>query len=155
MSDFEKDITNIWSTWSQCNAMYHRWAANQDINYYQLLVLYAIDQRDALTQREICELEGLQKQTVNSVIRQFKAEGYVTLEPGQKDKREKLVRFTQKGRTYAQEVLSPLFQIEKKVYSMMGQERVQQLYELSRLFNLLFEDAIKTAEKEQADKGVK
>ena len=151
MADFEKDITRIWSTWSQCNAMYHEWAASQGINYYQLLVLYAIDQKGAVTQREICELEGLQKQTVNSVIRRFQAEGLVFLGPGQKDKREKLVRFTQKGSLYAHKVLSPLFQIEEKVYSMMGQERVQQLYDLSRLFNLLFEDAMKTAGKDQTE----
>lgn len=56
---------------------------------------------------------------------------------------------TQKGSRYAKKVLSPLFQIEKKVYSMMGQDRVEQLYDLSRLFNLLFDDAIKTAVKEQ------
>lgn len=153
MTDEEKDITRIWSTWSQCNAMYHEWAAARGINYYELLVLYAIDQTGTLTQREICALEGLQKQTVNSVIRKFRAEDLVVLEPGQKDRREKLVRFTNKGSRYAKEVLSPLFEVEKQVYAMMGQDKVQQLYDLSRLFNLLFQDAMKTSIKDQRSEG--
>ena len=92
-----------------------------------------------MTQKMICDCTGLTKQTVNSVIRTLKGEGYVVLSPGQGDKREKQVALTEKGAAYSREVLEPLHELERTVLARMGNGRVQQMINDITLFNTVFE----------------
>ena len=133
------DNERFWGAWGQANALYTRWADAHAVNYYLLFVLYALDGQAAMTQKMICDCTGLTKQTVNSVIRTLKGEGYVVLSPGQGDKREKQVALTEKGAAYSREVLEPLHELERTVLARMGNGRVQQMINDITLFNTVFE----------------
>lgn len=133
------DDKKFWGTWGQANALYTRWADAHEINYYLLFVLYALDGQEAMTQKMICDCTGLTKQTVNSVIRSLKNEGYVVLSPGREDRREKQVSLTEKGIAYSQEVLAPLHELERTVLTRMGSDRVEQMINDITLFNTVFE----------------
>lgn len=130
---------NFWGAWGQTNALYTRWADANNVNYYLLLTLYALDGQDPLTQKRICGCTGLNKQTVNSVIRALKNEGYVTLVPGAEDRREKQVVLTQEGIAYSRELLAPLHELEQTVFRLLGPERMEQMVDALTLFNLVFE----------------
>ncbi len=129
----------FYSVWSKGTALYVRWANVQGIGYPELMVLYAMKTKDRLTQKEIGEGYGLLKQTVNTVIRDLKARGYITLEPSKEDKREKLLSFTQEGEQYAFRMVEPLLCAEERVCKRIGYERMEQLQDIMELFNLLFE----------------
>lgn len=129
----------IWCAWGQSNGLYSSWAASRNINYYLLLVLYALEGQEAMTQKKVCICTGLTKQTVNSVIRSLKEEGYIELSPGSGDRREKQIFLTESGKVYFRELLAPLHKMEQRVIEIMGNDRVGQMLDDIVLFNTLLE----------------
>ena len=81
-------------------------------------------------------------------MRALKAEGLVSLQAGESDRREKRVYLTQKGTLYAAEVLSPLHTLEQRVFDIMGAERMKQMTDAITLFNLVFEKEVETLANE-------
>lgn len=133
------DEKKLWEIWGQANALYSLWSASKDVNYYLLFVLYTLDDQNSITQKKICTCTGLTKQTVNNVIRLLKKDGYVMLSPGINDRREKQVSLTEKGIAYSQELLTPLKELEQRVLSIMGNDRVKQMVDDISLYNTIFE----------------
>ncbi len=133
------DDKKLWGAWGRANALYTRWADARGISCYLLFVLYALDGREDMTQKRICDCTGLTKQTVNSVIRSLKNEGYVVLSAGQEDRREKRVVLTEQGLAYSREVLDPLQELERAVLTLMGSGRARQMINDITLFNTVFE----------------
>ena len=133
------DEQKLWEVWGQANGLYSSWAASKNINYYLLFVLYALEGQEAMTQKKICTYTGLAKQTVNSVIRSLKEKGYIELVPGLADGREKQVVLTEKGIAYSSGILTPLRELEHRVYQIMGSGQVQQMVDQITLFNTVLE----------------
>ena len=133
------DERKIWEVWGRANGLYSSWAASKNINYYLLFVLYALEGQEAMTQKKICTYTGLAKQTVNSVIRSLKEKGYIELVPGLADGREKQVVLTEKGIAYSSGILTPLRELEHRVYQIMGSDWVQQMVDNITLFNTVLE----------------
>lgn len=134
-----QDNEKFWGAWARTNSLYIRWADIREVNYYLLFVLYALDGQETMTQKEICNRTGLTKQTVNSVIRSLKNNGYVVLLPGSGDRREKQVAMTETGAAYAKELLTPLKELERSVFNIIGADRAQQMIDAITLFNIVFE----------------
>ena len=88
----------IWEAWGRTNALYTAWCAAAGQNQYRVIVLYAIDAHAPITQKHIADYTGLSKQTVSTVMRALKEEGFVSLQAGKSDRREKKVYLTQKLR---------------------------------------------------------
>ena len=134
-----KKSNDMWEVWGQTNALYTKWCSNTEQNPYQLFVLYALNAHEPVTQKRIADYTGLSKQTVSTVMRTLKEEGYVTLGAGESDRREKNVLLTEKGKHYAEEVLSSLYSLEQRVFEIIGEERMKQLSDDISLFNIVFE----------------
>ena len=77
----------FWEVWGRSDALYNRWAAAHGVNNYRLFVLYVLDNHPGATQKAIADHAGLPKQTVNTVVRALRDEGYVTLSPASGDRR--------------------------------------------------------------------
>ena len=137
----------FWEVWGQSNALYEDWAAWKNINSNLLMVLYELDHGDYITQKMIADYTGIPKQTVNTVIKGLLEQEYVTLTCGKNDRREKLVVLTDEGRKFGEELLAPLYDMEKKVFHIMGEERVQQMIDSIFLFNTVFEKEMKRGMK--------
>lgn len=140
------DEQKLWGGWGQANGLYSSWAAANNINYYLLFVLYALDGQEDMTQKKICICTGLTKQTVNSVVRSLKEDGYAVLSPGRGDRREKQVSLTEKGISYSEKLLAPLRELENRVLHIIGRERVEQMIADISLFNTVFEKEMEKAE---------
>ena len=132
------DAKKIWEAWGRANALYTTWAAERSINPYQLFVLYAIDGHDGITQKNIAAFTGLSKQTVNTVIRALKEEGYLELLAGSGDRREKIVRLTPAGQAYSSEILALLYELEADVIEMIGADRIHEMMNAIKLFTTVF-----------------
>ena len=111
---------------------------------YRLFVLYVLDNHPGATQKAISDHAGLPKQTVNTVIRALRTEGYVTLSPASGDRREKNAVLTPAGQAYARELLEPLYALEDAVFARMGDARVQEMMHAIALFNMIFEKETET-----------
>lgn len=139
MNDMNRKINAVWT---RSNALYAKAAALLGVGYPEMMVLYALETMGELTQKEIAERFGMQKQTVNSVVRALTKRGMLQLVAGRADKREKLLVLTDSGRDYAHTIISPLRRIEDKLYETIGEEKLQAMYETLDLFNLLLERAL-------------
>ena len=134
-----KKSNAMWEAWGRTNALYIKWCSGAEQNPYQLFVLYALNVHEPITQKKIADYTGLSKQTVSTVMRTLKEEGYVTLGLGESDRREKNVKLTENGKHYAEEVLSSLYSLEQRVFEIIGEERMKQLSDDISLFNIVFE----------------
>lgn len=134
----KKCVHDYYSSWAQGNSLYMKWAAVHEIGYPELMVLYALHMKGSVTQMKICDSYGFPKQTVNSVIRSFKAQGYIALTVNPSDKREKLVTLTDGGKAHSEKALGPLLEVEERVCKRIGERKLCQMIETMELFNLLF-----------------
>jgi DNA-binding MarR family transcriptional regulator len=125
--DITDDLASIHSAISRVNGLYGRWAQKQNINFYTMHIFYFLQKREAVTQKQICENSKIPKQSINNVIITLKNDGYISIIPGDKDKREKFIVLTEKGRGYMQEKFAPLLEIEERALQKMGTELVRQL----------------------------
>lgn len=79
----------------------------------ELWLLYALDDDDAHSQKQICEEWGFPKTTLNTAIKQAEAAGHLTMTHIPGKRREKNVCLTEEGKAYAKQVLSPIYAAEK------------------------------------------
>ena len=114
--------------WAKSTALYTKAASVLGVGYPEMMVLYALESMGELTQKQIAENFGMQKQ-----------KGYLLLEASEGDKREKRIVLTESGQVYAHRMIAPLRKAEEKVYRTIGNERLQVMCEILDLFNLLFE----------------
>lgn len=74
-------------------------------------LLYALDDGQAHSQKEISEKWLIPKTTLNTIVKECEASELVILEAGRG--KEKLIRITLKGKRYANEVLSLIYETEQ------------------------------------------
>ena len=103
--------------------VYEDYAKSVGLTYMSLTVLQIICYAEIPpTQKEICEQSHYNKQIVNSIIKGFTDKGYLEFREVESDRRNKQVLLTDSGRAYADKILSPLWEIEKKALSVLSNE---------------------------------
>ena len=127
------------AAWAKSTALYAKAASLLGIGYPEMMVLYALDTMGELTQKQIAESFGMQKQTVHTVVSALQRNGYLLLEASEGDRREKRIVLTESGQEYTHRIIAPLRKAEDKISRTLGNERLQVLCETLDLFNLLFE----------------
>ena len=142
---------DLWKVFISTKELYAMWADRHGITTSELAVIYAMDRYDLHTQKDICRSEKLKKAIANSVIRGLKEKGYITMENGVDDRREKMICFTEAGEAYVRDILSPLYELEAWIYHMIGRERTQQMIETAELFNILFEKKLRELDEKRVD----
>lgn len=80
----------------------------------ELWLMYALNDGEQHSQKQICDEWGFPRTTLNTAIKQAEAAGYLTMEliPGKR--REMNICLTEKGRTYAEKILNIIYQAEIK-----------------------------------------
>lgn len=128
------------------SGLYSRWAQKRNISSYTVCILYCLLEEGSLTQKKLREEFEIPKQSVNNIITSLKNDGHITLEPNPEDKREKLICLTEQGRSGAEELLAPLFTIERTVMERMGNKRAQQLIDTTITYCNYLEQEMENAD---------
>ena len=116
-------------------ALYDEYAKKHGMLMKTLLVLNVLFYaKEGVTQTEICRRTFLSKQTVNLIIKNLSADGYVTVTEVRENKRSKLVQMTEAGRSYCEKVVRHITWAEDTAMSMFTPEEQKQLIDLSRTF---------------------
>ncbi|MGQ5708958.1 MarR family winged helix-turn-helix transcriptional regulator [Lactobacillus sp. PSON] len=115
----------------RANKAYSEWDSQNNLPDYMSIILYELLIHKGLTQKELVNLSDLPKQSINKGIRSLQDLGYVKLIKDNNDKRKKYCSFTEEGKKYAQEKMTPLIELETKVATSMGKEKMAQLAKLS------------------------
>jgi DNA-binding MarR family transcriptional regulator len=145
-SKLREQIASVNSATSRTRAVYAAWAKKKNINYHELLVLYVLHESGNHTQKQMCDEHGIAKQTINNIIVDFVKNGYIQMVQDEKDKREKVIILTEKGREYARELISPLCAMEEAVAKKMGAERIRLFAEIALEFGNILEEEMRNAD---------
>lgn len=128
---------------SLITSVYGQYAKKNDLSYNELTILYTIEETPGCTQKEICESWMIPKQTVNTILNEFKKKNYIKVEADRKDRREKLLFLTKEGHAFADCVLTALHELEVQTIVELGQEKAFQLIEIYNEFANIFDKKIK------------
>lgn len=116
-------------------ALYDEYAKRHGMSMKTLLVLNALFYaKDGMTQTEVCQRTFQSKQTVNLIVKNLLAEAYVTVTEVPENKRNKIVRMTETGRAYCEQVVRHITWAEDTAMSLFSPEEQKNLIELSRTF---------------------
>lgn len=137
--DFIEQLNRYYAVWQEYSYVYEEWANDRGLSYNSLLTLSALyEGRGDCTQKKISQMWMIPKQTVNMILKDFERNGIVELSAMQNDKRSKLIRLTDAGYKYADNILSELRKAELSVIEEIGIERMKQLNDGNALFVKLF-----------------
>ena len=116
-------------------ALYNDYAKRHGMPMKTLLILNALFYtKDGMTQAEMSKRTFQSKQTVNINIRNLLAENHITLTGMPGNRRNKIVKMTDKGRAYCEKVVRHITWAEDTAMSMFSPEEQKRLIELSRTF---------------------
>lgn len=116
-------------------ALYDEYAKRHGMLMKTLLIVNVLFYaKDGMTQTEICHRTFQSKQTVNLIIKNLLAEGYVTVTEVPENKRNKIVCMTDAGRRYCEKVVRHITWAEDTAMSMFTPEQQKTLIDLSRTF---------------------
>ncbi len=150
MNNLHIYIHRLASACSRSDGAYYRWAKQSKVTLHTLDVLYALEDGQPRSQKQICEEWALPKTTVNTVIQACRKAGFITLEPMPGQPRQQRLCLTEAGRACAQDALTELHELEdqamEEVLAQFGPEFVDAI----ELFSARFCAAVdqKFAEKE-------
>lgn len=87
-----------------------------------------------ITQTEIIERLSANKQTISAVISRFVKCGYIILAEKDSDRRNKVIRFTEKGKEYARKIIPPAADAENLAMADLSEEDMNELVRLTVKF---------------------
>lgn len=137
-----QQIEEVYSTISKITGSYALWAKEHGLSYNALMILYTMEELPNCTQKQICEKWLIPKQTVNTILADFKDKGYVKFEVDCNNKREKIVKFTDSGKLYSYSILAELHLMEETVMLKMGSEMCKQFINTNNAYYELFKKEI-------------
>ncbi len=94
------------------DGFYYSWARRSGVSGHTLALLYALDDGQPHSQKQLSEEYLIPKTTLNTVVKACQEAGYLTLAdmPGQT--RQRQLCLTGAGRTYARRALEELYRAE-------------------------------------------
>jgi len=120
------------------DAVYDDFAKDSGVVSPTLLwILYALNDGNEHTQREICVDWSLPKSTVNTVMMELKKSGYIELEPIRGKRREMTVLLTHKGKDYADSLLAAIYEKEDAAFRKLNEDEKNVTAYFARISELL------------------
>ena len=110
--------------WHKLDSQYELYAKSVGLSFTTVLVMQILhDSKEMYTQKDFCEKLGLPKQLINSIITSFWQQGLVQLKEA-KDRRNKYIIVTDKGKDYFKSVLNPLEEAESAAWEDFSDEEL-------------------------------
>lgn len=124
--NYREDINCLYEAVRSIDKIYENWAKTQGIGYYDMLLYYVLVENEGqgMTQKQFCEELDVPKTTVNSIVKNQLHLGYIQLEINPDNRKEKIITLTPKGAEYANKLILPLFEIEKKAISLLSKQDI-------------------------------
>ncbi len=112
MDEIRRSVRRIIKASCIFEGAYDRISKDLGIKSSLLRLLYALDDGELHSQKQICEEWYFHKTTINTLIKQSQADGYVTLHAIPGKKRELHIQLTDDGRRYVRRMLESVYEAE-------------------------------------------
>lgn len=135
----EKEMIIEWkryyTLWRECNLMYEEWSKEQGLSMNGYLILYSFyDETGVPTQKSISQKWMIPKQTVNTILKDYMQRGYIETVSMPEDKRNKILKLTESGKAYADEIIGKLQEKELFVMQELGIENMAKMNDIMERF---------------------
>ena len=121
--DIKETIDKSYNIWFGMNSVYEMWAKKNNLTNNSLMTLYVISSLGLeATPKQIIERLQLPKQTVNSTLNTLEKKGYLHREQDTQNKRQKIIKLTESGKAFTDEILEALYQYEYQAYAQLSAE---------------------------------
>lgn len=115
------------------NVLYHDYAKCVGMSDASFRLMYSLFEHDyPCTQKDLCKAWFYAPQTINSALKSLESKGYIELESSEKNRKNKLVRFTPSGEKLVNEKIAPLVQAEERSFDRLDQEERDRLLEITQ-----------------------
>lgn len=142
-SDFQQYIQQYCSLLHEWNASYEDYARSVGLSFTSLSILSAIHSTQNCTQKRLCEICFLPKQTVNGVIRQFYKDGWIRMTELEENRRYKSICFTEKGQIEADRIMKRVRDSECAAMTSLTEEEQQALVSITQRYVTACSEAMK------------
>ncbi len=130
IKDQRKTLTN---NIAQTTLLYEKYAQSYGLTYNSMIIYYLLEYYGACTQKQISEQWAIPKQTVNHIVKKSMKEGILEF-VNKEARKNKLIRFTKKGKEEFSSIVRELMLIEEEVIKNMGTNQMKMLIKCSESF---------------------
>lgn len=110
----------------ELNDCYHEKMRREGMSNSEFDILYSLcELGEGCTQRDICSVSWLPKQTVNSAIQKMEKNGLLVLLPGQG--RERRIQTTKLGKEKIQKTIYPIIESENAAFAGLDEKEAGQM----------------------------
>ena len=113
MDNNYETVRRIMLATNKIDGVYYLFAKQFGINENTLAFLYALDDGEPHSQKEICDEWLIPRTTINSIVKKMLSDGLISFVPEQNGKEKALV-LTEKGRDYTDKLLNSIYTAEEK-----------------------------------------
>ena len=119
----------------EIDELYQMYAKKSGMSETAFWILYCVRERkEPYTQKELCDLWSYSRQTINSALKNMQAQGLIQLVLAQGNRKNKQIVLPLQGEELVKQVVDPLLQAEKRVFSKMGMDNVERYLQLEHQY---------------------
>ena len=78
-----------------------------------------------MTQKELCDVIYMPKQSVNTALKKMESDGYIYLEYAQNSRKNKIINLTEKGEKLSAETADRIIEAERNMFSYFSDEEME------------------------------
>lgn len=121
------------SLYKMIDDIYHEIALSMHLTDSAFIILYCLlELGDGCSQKDICKLYSISKQTINSSVKSLEDKGFLIRKAGLG--RDIHLYFTEFGKKFADEHIGPVIDMENKTFACMKPSECEQLLSLTRKY---------------------
>lgn len=116
---------------------YSKYAKKSEIKENEMWILYALNDMKEYSQKEISKTWEIPRSTINTITKDLENRKIIELKKIEGERRELIVKLTDKGKEYTDRVLKDLYEMEKRVFDRISKKSDQILEDLNSLYQEL------------------
>lgn len=121
---------------------YERYAKSFGMTYSSLAMFQHIWEYQPCTQKQLCEITMLPKQTVHSIVMSFVKQGYIEVLESPEDRRQKTLSLSVEGINFANKVLPKIKNAEDRSIEQFSAEEKETFFMLLEKFSSTFSEEL-------------
>ena len=138
--EFSKEM---WDCWRDVSVAYGTFAKKMGVDTSELYVVDALwDEPEGLSQRSICEVCDMGKQTISAICKRLAARDVVVAHASQADKRERIMVLTDGGREQWRLPIERTRELELKAAAAISPEGAELFVKVVRLYAKTFQEGV-------------
>lgn len=131
----------------EMDIVYHSYAKNSGLSDMAYWILYSIAESDEyFTQRDFCNDWFFAPQTVNSALKDLEKKHIIFLEAVPENKKNKLIKPTEYGKKFIEQVIIPLIHTECESFGTLSKEECELMLSATKKYVSALKDKVSALE---------